>query len=83
MADFNAINENLNSVESSTVQVNLVTLGGVSTSEVTYGMTISEFKTRNGLGDAKIANAEGDILSGSDIITEDMELYISTPKKNG
>ena len=83
MADFNAINENLNSVESSTVQVNLVTLGGVSTSEVTYGMTISEFKTRNGLGYAKISNAEGDILSGSDVITEDMELYISTPKKNG
>lgn len=83
MADFNAINENLNSTNPSTVNVNLVTLGGVTQSSVRYGMTVAEFKRANGLGDAKVANADGEILTDSAVITEDTELYISTPKRNG
>ena len=83
MADFNAINENLNSTNPSTVNVNLVTLGDVTQSSVRYGMTVAEFKRANGLGDAKVANADGEILTDSAVITEDTELYISTPKRNG
>lgn len=83
MADFNAINENLNSTNPATVSVNLVTLGGVTQSSVRYGMTVAEFKRANNLGDAKVANAEGEILTDSAVITEDTELYISTPKRNG
>jgi hypothetical protein len=83
MADFNAINENLNSTTPATVSVNLVTLGGVNQLTVSYGQTIAEFKRANALGDAKVANGNGEILSDSAIITEDTELYISTPKRNG
>ena len=56
MADFNAINENLNSTTPATVSVNLVTLGGVNQLTVSYGQTIAEFKRANSLGDAKVAN---------------------------
>lgn len=83
MADFNAINENLNATTPATVSVNLVTLGGVNQLTVSYGQTIADFKRANSLGDAKVANGNGEILSDSAIITEDTELYISTPKRNG
>jgi len=83
MTDFNAINENLNATTPATVSVNLVTLGGVNQLTVAYGQTIAEFKRANSLGDAKVANSNGEILSDSAIITEDTELYISTPKRNG
>lgn len=83
MADFNAISENLNSTAPATVNVNLVTLGGVNQLTVRYGQTIAEFKRANSLSDAKVANGNGEILSDSAIITEDTELYISTPKRNG
>lgn len=84
MADFNAIQEGLNQpARPETVEVSLVTLGGVNTSNVAYGMTIADFKARNGLGDANIANADGEVLANSAVITEDMELFVSTPKRNG
>lgn len=84
MTDFNAINNSLNQPAApATVEVTLVTLGGATTSTVNYGMTISEFKSRNSLGDANIANVAGDLLSNDAIITEDTELFIATPKRNG
>jgi hypothetical protein len=83
MTDFNAINENLNATTPATVNVDLITLGGVNQVTVNYGQTIAEFKRANSLGDAKVANSNGEILADTAIITENTELYISTPKRNG
>lgn len=84
MADFNAIQEGLNRpARPKTVEVSLVTLGSVNTSNVSYGTTIADFKRANGLGDANIANADGEVLANSAVITKDMELFVSTPKRNG
>lgn len=78
---FENINNSLNAAD--TVKVSIVTLAGVNTVEVAEGMTIADFKTRNNLEGTKIVDKDGDALSASDVITEDMELFVSTPKKNG
>ena len=84
MTKYNAIKEGLNQpARPETVEVSLITLGGVNTSNVAYGMTIADFKAKNSLGDANIANADGEVLANSAVITEDMELFVSTPKRNG
>lgn len=84
MANFENIQDALeNQQEKDTVNVELITLSGVKTIEVEEGMTIKEFKEMNGLIDVKIVNDDGDVLTNNDIIDEDTQLFISTPKKNG
>lgn len=81
MTDFERIDESLN--RPNDVKVTLVTLSGVNTTEVRHGMTVSEFKAQQGLCGAKLVDEDGNALANTDVITSNMSLYISTPKKNG
>lgn len=85
MADFNQINESLNNNASvnTTAKVTITSLGGVNNYEITPGTTVRELKSRYGLGDMKIVNAEGIALADADQITGDVQLFVSTPKRNG
>ena len=85
MADFNQINESLNNNESvnTTARVTITSLGGVNNYDITPGTTVRELKSRYGLSDMKIVNAEGVALLDNDTITGDVQLFVSTPKRNG
>lgn len=85
MADFNQINESLNNNESvnTTARVTITSLGGVNNYDITPGTTVRELKSRYGLADMKIVNAEGVALMDADTITGDVQLFVSTPKRNG
>lgn len=76
MPDFNAFNQN-------EIEVEVVTLSGVSTVKATEGMTVKEFKEANGLAGKKIIDDDSNLLRDTDTIEEGMQLYVSTPKKNG
>ena len=76
MPDFNAFNQN-------EIEVEVVTLAGVSTAKATEGMTVKEFKEANGLVGKKIIDDDSNLLRDTDTIEEGMQLYVSTPKKNG
>ena len=84
--DYSRINDQLNSPAQpiySNVQVSVVSLGGVSDYTVTAGMTVDQFKNQHGLTGTKIVNENGDTLNNNDIITSNMQVFVSTPKKNG
>lgn len=82
--DINAINSSLNTDnEPTSIKVTLVSLGGVQDYDLTSGITVREFKSRNGLSDMKIVTADGTALSDTDTISGDVQLFVSTPKKNG
>ena len=83
MVDFNEIQNALNSEEKEKINVTVVTLSGTQNYEVEEGMTVRNFKARYSLTDVKIVNDAGDILTDNDTLDTDMELFISTPKKNG
>jgi len=69
--------------ESAKANVTIVTVAGTQDQEVEVGTSIGDFKSRYGLEGTKIVDEEGDALNNSDIITNDMQLFIATPKKNG
>jgi hypothetical protein len=77
MPNFDALNE------SAEIQVELVTLAGVEKITATEGMTVKEFKEANNLVGTKMIDDNSDVLRDSDTITEGMQIYVSTPKKNG
>jgi len=82
--DINAINSSLNTENTpASIKVTLVSLGGVQDYDLTSGITVREFKSRNGLSDMKIVTADGTALSDTDTISGDVQLFVSTPKKNG
>ena len=86
--DINAINSSLNTNNAATsapasIKVTLVSLGGVQDYDLTSGITVREFKSRNNLTDMKIVTADGTALSDTDTISGDVQLFVSTPKKNG
>lgn len=86
MADFNQINNSLNDntpATPSVAKVTITSLGGVNNYDITPGTTVRELKSRYGLGDMKIVNAEGVALADMDQITGDVQLFVSTPKRNG
>lgn len=83
MADFDAINDELNRTEPAKVEISIVTLGGIQKQEVTEGMTIGQLKSRFGLEGTKVVDEDGDALDNNFVIDGDMELFVSTPKKNG
>lgn len=76
MVDFSALDHN-------DVVVELVTLAGVEKVSATEGMTIKEFKEINGLNGKRIIDQDSNALRDSDTIKEGMQLFVSTPKKNG
>jgi len=77
MPNFDALNE------SAEIQVELVTLAGVEKITATEGMTVKEFKEANNLVGTKMIDDNSEVLRDSDTITEGMQIYVSTPKKNG
>ena len=86
MADFNQINNSLNDntpATPSVVKVTITSLGGVNNYDITPGTTVRELKSRYGLDDMKIVNTEGVALADADQITGDVQLFVSTPKRNG
>lgn len=76
MPNFDAFNNN-------EIEVELITLSGVQTVKATEGMTVKEFKEANNLVGTKIIDDDSNLLRDTDTIEEGMQLYISTPKKNG
>lgn len=76
MPDFSSLNE-------TTIEVEVVTLSGVSKVEATEGMTVKEFKEANGLVGKKIIDEDSNLLRDTDTIESGMQLYVSTPKQNG
>lgn len=77
------INDALNQPEVQNVTVSLVTLAGVETKVINEGTSIREFKNTYNLQGTKIVDEDGNTLSDNDVISEDMELFVSAPKKNG
>lgn len=83
MTNFENISNRLNREETITRKISIVTLAGVTSQDVAEGTTIREFKERNGLSDKKLVDDNGDVLTNDMVIRGDMQIYMSTPKKNG
>ena len=84
--DINAVNNALNNnttAAPSIAKVSIVSLGGVNDYKITAGTSVRELKTRYGLTDMKIVTGDGAVLSDNDTISSDVQLYVSTPKRNG
>lgn len=81
---FEEINNALNALNApSNIRVSIVSLAGVTPKECAAGTTIASFKAANGLAGMKIVNNQGRIMGDTDVLTDGLELYISTPKQNG
>lgn len=76
MPNFDAFNNN-------EIEVELIALSGVQAVKATEGMTVKEFKKAYNLVGTKIIDDDSNLLRDTDTIEEGMQLYISTPKKNG
>ena len=82
--DFTNISNGLNRAEERpNVKVTIVALGGLDTKEAQAGTTIGDFKRVNGLEGTKIVDEAGNTLENSAVISGDMQVFVSTPKKNG
>lgn len=81
--NFNAVLEALDSEETSTCSVNLISFASNDTVSVNEGTTVSELKEKFNLSSSvKLVDNEGNILSNSDTITTDCVLFASKPKEN-
>lgn len=76
MPNFDAFNQ-------TEIEVELITLSGVQSVKATEGMTVRAFKEANNLVGTKIIDDDSNLLRDTDTIEEGMQLYVSTPKKNG
>lgn len=74
--DFDALNQN-------EVEVEIVTLAGIEKVTADEGTTVKDFKEAHGLVGTKIIDENSNPLRDSDVIREGMQLFVSTPKKNG
>lgn len=74
--DFDQLNE-------TEVQVELVSISGTRKVEATEGMTIKAFKEANGLVNAKLIDEDSNVLRDGDVVYEGMQIFVSTPKRNG
>lgn len=76
--DLEAFNDDRNEIE-----IEVVTLSGVEKKKATEGMTVKEFKRLNGLVGTTIIDEDSEVLRDEDTLEGNMQVYISTPKKNG
>ena len=74
--DFDALNQN-------EVTVEIVTLAGIEKVTAEEGMSIKDFKAQNNLVGTKLIDENSDVLRDSDTVREGMQIFLSTPKKNG
>lgn len=65
------------------LEVEIVTLSGVTKIEVTDGMTIADFKTQNNLNGYKVMDENNRILRDSDTINKSQQFFVTRPKQNG
>lgn len=65
------------------LEVEIVTLSGVTKIEVTVGMTIADFKSQNNLDGYKVMDENNRILRDSDTINESQQFFVTRPKQNG
>lgn len=80
---YQAINDALNGQEPRQISVSVVSLSGVDTYTAKEGISVESFKASHGLQGCKIVDTDGNVLMNSDTLSNDIELFISTPKKNG
>lgn len=73
----------MNVFEQNDVKVEVITLSGSKEYQVTENTTVRDFKRDNNLQGAVIVDADGDVLRDTDTITEDIQVFVSAPKKNG
>lgn len=76
MPDFSQLNEE-------NIQVQIVTLNSVEDIDVTSATTVKELKAQLGLTNAKLIDEDSNLLRDGDTLTDGMQIYVSTPKKNG
>lgn len=74
---------NFDALDANDITVELVTLSGRQKIEAEEGQTVKEFKEANGLNGTRIIDQNGAVLRDVDTISEGMQLFVSTPKKNG
>ena len=65
------------------IEIEVVSLSGSEKKKATVGMTVGDFKRLNGLVGTTIIDEDSDVLRDDDTLEENMQVYISTPKKNG
>lgn len=73
----------MNVFEQNDVKVEVITLSGSKEYQVTENTTVRDFKRDNNLQGVVIVDADGDVLRDTDTITEDIQVFVSAPKKNG
>lgn len=76
MPNFDALNDEQ-------IKVQIVTLNSVEDVEVTSTTTVKELKARLGITNAKLIDEDSNLLRDNDTLEEGMQIYVSTPKKNG
>ena len=65
------------------VEVELLTLSGISLKKILEGTTVREFKEANGLINSKLINAETrTILGDNEVLSDGMTLTVSAAKQN-
>lgn len=72
-----------NGEERREIEIEVVTLAGSQKKTALAGITVGEFKRKNGLEGTTIIDEDSEVLNDSDILDDDIQVYISTPKKNG
>lgn len=84
--DYSQINNALNTTTPAapaTAKISIVSLGGVNEYEISAGMTVGDFKMRYGLDGTKVVDQAGNTLENNAVLSQDAQLFVSTPKKNG
>lgn len=69
--------------ERSEIEIEVVTLSGVEKKKTLEGTTVADFKRANGLVGTTIIDEDSEVLRDDDVLGESMQVFISTPKKNG
>lgn len=66
------------------VTIKMLSLNGGNTYTIETGTTIGEFKAMNGLDSTtNVVTDAGVVLRNDEVITGNLKLMVSTPKKNG
>lgn len=76
--DLDAFNNERNEIE-----IEVVTLSGAEKKKTLEGTTVADFKRANGLVGTTIIDEDSEVLRDDDVLEESMQVFISTPKKNG
>lgn len=69
--------------ETKTVEIEVVTLSGVSKVEANEGDTIADFKLKNNLVGFKIMNQDNRMMRDGDLVQSGDQYFVTRPKQNG